>query len=195
MWNLQPDGGLAGDGMEPCSTTRSRLTVGSGMGMGFINAVGIQSPGITSSPAIAKIVEGILKDLGLELGNDPNYNPHREPIIKYKDLEDFNKVKDLIDLELGNDDRLVCRCEQVSERTIRDAMNRGIPCNSFDSIKRRTRAGMGFCQGSFCRSRVIEVMEDELGKKVESAGSRLNRTGFRTTMETEKLNRVSTGGK
>ena len=109
-----------------------------------------------------------MKDLGLEFEDNPNYNPNRKPIIKYKDLEDFNKVKDLIDLELGNDDRLVCRCEQVSEKTIRDAMNRGIPCNSFDSIKRRTRAGMGFCQGSFCRSRVIEVMEDELGKKVDS---------------------------
>ena len=105
------------------------------------------------------MVEGILEDLGLKLEDDPSYNPHRKPIIKYKELEDFNKVIKKVDLPLGDPERLVCRCEQVSEKTIRDAMNRGLPCNSFDSIKRRTRAGMGFCQGSFCRSRVIEVME------------------------------------
>ena len=98
--------------------------------------------------------------------DDPSYNPYRKPIIEYKDLEDFNKVKDKIDLPLGNPERLVCRCEQVSEKTIRDAMNRGIPCLTFDAIKRRTRSGMGFCQGNFCRQRVLEVMEDETGEKI-----------------------------
>lgn len=47
-------------------------------------------------------------------------------------------------------------------------MNRSIPCLTFDSIKRRTRCGMGFCQGNFCRDRVIEVMEDESGEKIKS---------------------------
>ena len=75
-------------------------------------------------------------------------------------------MKDKIDLPLGNPERLVCRCEQVSEKTIRDAMNRGIPCLTFDAIKRRTRSGMGFCQGNFCRQRVLEVMEDETGEKI-----------------------------
>ena len=171
-------------GLRPASSTGDFIIENTKTN-GFINAVGIQSPGITSSPAVAKIVEGILKDLGLEFENDPGYNPNRKPIIKYKDLEDFNKVKDLIDLELGNDDRLVCRCEQVSEKTIRDAMNRGIPCNSFDSIKRRTRAGMGFCQGSFCRSRVIEVMEDELGKKIESDQFDIEHSGISRVVKSD----------
>lgn len=130
---------------------------------GFINVVGIQSPGITSSPEIAKIVEQILDEAGLELKEDPSYNPHRDPIIEYKELEDMNKIKDKINLDLGNPERIVCRCEQVKEETIRDAMNRGIPVETFDAIKRRTRAGMGFCQGEFCKPRVLEVMEDELG--------------------------------
>ena len=154
-------------GLRPASSTGDFIIENTKTN-GFINVVGIQSPGITSSPAIAKMVEGILKDLGLKLEDDPSYNPHRDPIIKYKELEDFNKVIKKVDLPLGDPERLVCRCEQVSEKTIRDAMNRGLPCNSFDSIKRRTRTGMGFCQGSFCRSRVIEVMEDELGHKVKS---------------------------
>lgn len=154
-------------GLRPASSTGDFIIENTKTN-GFINVVGIQSPGITSSPAIAKMVEGILKDIGLKLEDDPSYNPHRDPIIKYKELEDFNKVIKKVDLPLGDPERLVCRCEQVNEKTIRDAMNRGLPCNSFDSIKRRTRAGMGFCQGSFCRSRVIEVMEDELGHKVKS---------------------------
>ena len=154
-------------GLRPASSTGDFIIENTKTN-GFINVVGIQSPGITSSPAIAKMVEEILRDLNLELEDDPTYNPHRDPIIEYKELEDFNKIIKKVDLPLGDPERLVCRCEQVSEKTIRDAMNRGIPCLSFDSIKRRTRAGMGFCQGSFCRSRVIEVMEDELGEKVKS---------------------------
>lgn len=154
-------------GLRPASSTGDFIIENTSTD-GFINVVGIQSPGITSSPEIAKIVEGILKDLGLKLKDDPEYNPYRKPIIEYKELEDFNKVKDKIDLPLGDDERLVCRCEQVKESTIRDAMNRGIACLTFDAIKRRTRCGMGFCQGSFCRDRVIEVMEDESGEKIKS---------------------------
>ncbi|MDD7464509.1 MAG: NAD(P)/FAD-dependent oxidoreductase, partial [Anaerococcus sp.] len=152
-------------GLRPAASTGDFIIENTNVD-GFINAVGIQSPGITSSPAIAEMVEGILKDCGLELIDDETYDPYRRPIIKYKDLEDFNKVKDKIDYEFGNPERLVCRCEQVSEKTIRDAMNRSIPCETVDAVKRRTRAGMGFCQGTFCRPRVIEVMEDELGRKL-----------------------------
>ena len=154
-------------GLRPASSTGDFI-IENTKTSGFINVVGIQSPGITSSPEIAKIVENILRDLDLKLEDDPSYKPNRKAIIEYKDLEDFNKVKDKIDLPLGNPERLVCRCEQVSEKTIRDAMNRGIPCLSFDAMKRRTRCGMGFCQGNFCRNRVIEVMEDESGEKIKS---------------------------
>lgn len=166
-------------GLRPASSTGDFIIENTATS-GFINVVGIQSPGITSSPEIARVVEKILKDLGLDLISDEGYNPYRKPIIEYKDLEDFNKIKDLVDLKLGNPQRLVCRCEQVSEATIRDALNRGIELTSVDSIKRRTRAGMGFCQGAFCRTRVLEVMEDEYShpianKKFDSEGSGLSR--------------------
>lgn len=164
-------------GLRPAASTGDFIIENSNID-GFINVVGIQSPGITASPAIAKMVEDILKDCGLKLENDENYKPNRRPIIKYKELEDFNKVKDKIDYELGNPERLVCRCEQVSEKTIRDAMNRGIKVETVDGIKRRTRAGMGFCQGTFCRPRVIEVMEDELGTKLENTKSDIEHSGI-----------------
>ncbi len=151
-------------GLRPASSTHDFIIEESNI-EGFINVVGIQSPGITASPEIAKIVEGILKDSGLELNDDPDYEPHRKAIIEYKELEDMNKIKDRINLPLGDPDRIVCRCEQVTEATVRDALNRGIPVETFDAVKRRTRCGMGFCQGQFCRPRVLEVMEDETGKK------------------------------
>ncbi len=154
-------------GLRPASSTHDFIIEESNV-KGFINVAGIQSPGLTSSPEIAKIVEGILEKSGLDLEDDPSYNPHRDPIIKYKELEDMNKIKDRVNLPLGDPDRIVCRCEQVDEATIRDAIRRPVPTNSFDAVKRRTRCGMGFCQGNFCRSRVIEVMEDELGEKVKS---------------------------
>lgn len=166
-------------GLRPASSTGDFIIENTATS-GFINVVGIQSPGITSSPEIARVVEKILKDLGLDLISDESYNPYRKPIIEYKNLEDFNKIKDLVDLKLGKPQRLVCRCEQVSEATIRDALNRGIELTSVDAVKRRTRAGMGFCQGAFCRTRVLEVMEDEYShpianKNFDSEGSGLSR--------------------
>lgn len=66
----------------------------------------------------------------------------------------------LINLPIGDPDRMVCRCEQVSEKTIRDSLDRGIKVDSLDGVKRRTRAGMGVCQGQFCSSRVRELIAD-----------------------------------
>lgn len=133
----------------------------------FINVAGIQSPGITSSPAIAQMVAGILRDAGLDLREDPGFNPHRDPIITKKELKPMKEILPLLDLPLGDPERMVCRCEQVTEATILDAMHRGIPVTTIDGIKRRTRAGMGWCQGTFCRPRVAEVMSKELGYEID----------------------------
>lgn len=173
-------------GLRPVSSTGDYIIENTNVD-GFINVVGIQSPGITSSPAIAKMVEEILISCGIKLENNPYYNPYRRPIIKYKDLEDFNKIKYKVNYEFGNPDRLVCRCEQVSEKTIRDAMNRSIPCETVDALKRRSRAGMGFCQGSFCKKRVIEVMEDELGRKLESTETDIEHSGINRVIKKDIL--------
>jgi glycerol-3-phosphate dehydrogenase len=67
---------------------------------------------------------------------------------------------------------IICRCEQVTEAEIIDAMSRGIPIDSTDAIKRRTRAGMGNCQGQFCGPRVTQLMADRLGVKPETISKR-----------------------
>jgi len=63
----------------------------------------------------------------------------------------------------GNPERIVCRCEQVREKTIIDALQRGIPVKSLDAVKRRTRAGMGPCQGTFCSPRVRSLIAHTTG--------------------------------
>lgn len=134
---------------------------------GFINCAGIQSPGLTSSPAIAEMVVGILKDQGCSLEADPKFNPNRAPIITRAELKPLKEIEPLINIE-SQPDKIICRCEQVNEGTIIDAMNRGISVTTIDGVKRRTRAGMGWCQGTFCRPRVAAVMEKVLGHKIDS---------------------------
>ena len=71
-----------------------------------------------------------------------------------------------VELPLSDPNCYVCRCEQVSRAVIDDAMSREIPVTTFDGIKRRTRAGMGWCQGTFCRARVAAVMSEKLGYEI-----------------------------
>lgn len=134
---------------------------------GFINVAGIQSPGLTSSPAIAEMVIGILKDTGLKWEDNENFDPYRKPIVTKKPLKPLKDIKDLIELPTGSKGRIVCRCEQVTEEEIVDALHRGIKVKTVDGVKRRTRAGMGWCQGEFCKPRVIEIMEREYGEKID----------------------------
>jgi glycerol-3-phosphate dehydrogenase len=134
---------------------------------GFINVAGIDSPGLTSAPAIAIKVTDILKASGLELIPNSNFNPNRKPLLIPKD-KDFDGR---IDHE-NPEKNIICRCEKISEAEIVDAIHRGIPVKSIDAIKRRVRAGMGNCQGNFCRSRVAAIIARELGIPIEEVSIR-----------------------
>lgn len=166
---------------------------------GFIQCAGIQSPGMTSSPAIADMVCDIIGGELLTLTEKPDFDPYRRPIIEKKELRPMREIAPLVNLESG-DERIVCRCEQVTEGTIRDAITREIPVTTIDGVKRRTRAGMGYCQGSFCRSRVKKVMEDVLGIPIDdgfdtehSGISRVGKSEFITFMEEEAKKQAETG--
>ena len=123
---------------------------------GFVNVAGIDSPGLTSSPAIAIKVKNILKNSGLTLNKKESFNPHREPIIEKDNMHQ--------EAEIDHEDpakNIICRCERVTEAEIIDAMNRGIDVKTTDQVKLRTRAGMGNCQGQFCQSRVKKLIAEE----------------------------------
>ncbi|HSW35336.1 MAG TPA: NAD(P)/FAD-dependent oxidoreductase [Candidatus Limnocylindrales bacterium] len=127
---------------------------------GFINVAGIESPGLSASPAIAAYVVEIIKEIAGGLEKNVNFNPHRREYIIFSELSSAEKSA-LIkkDPRYG---RVVCRCEQVTEGEIVDVIHRKAGATTVDGVKRRARPGMGRCQGGFCSPRVIEVLAREL---------------------------------
>lgn len=126
---------------------------------GFINAAGIESPGLSSAPAISEMIAGIAKDI-LGLTEKENFIATRKGILRPETLsiEERNAlIKDCP--AYGN---IICRCEMISEGEILDAIHRPLGARSLDGVKRRTRAGMGRCQSGFCSPRTMEILEREL---------------------------------
>ena len=132
---------------------------------GFVNVAGIQSPGLTAAPAIAEMVLKILKDAGLKMEEKENFNPVRKasPVFDKLSVEEKKKLIEKNPL-YGN---VICRCEHVTEGEIIDAIHSPLPALTIDAIKRRTRAGMGRCQGGFCGPRVAAILARELGIPLE----------------------------
>ena len=133
---------------------------------GFINAAGIESPGLTSSPAIAEYIEDMLKEDGLELTINPDYNPVRKPYYTFHEAS--AEEKNSIIKENPAYGRIVCRCEGITEGEIIDAIRRNPQPHDLDGVKRRTRAQMGRCQGGFCGPYITEILSNELNVPYES---------------------------
>ena len=126
---------------------------------GFINTAGIESPGLSSAPAIGEMVTDIAKNL-LSLTEKSDFIATRKGILRPETLtmEERNQlIKE--HPEYGN---IICRCEMITEGEIMDAIHRPLGARSLDAVKRRTRAGMGRCQAGFCSPRTMEILEREV---------------------------------
>jgi glycerol-3-phosphate dehydrogenase len=134
---------------------------------GFVNVAGIESPGFTSAPAIARRVVEILAEGGLKLTEKADFDPNRPAIIRPKGPDFDGTTK-----EAPPEKHIICRCEKVTEAEILDALDRPLPVLSLDAVKRRTRAGMGACQASFCADRVRALLARELDVPAESITKR-----------------------
>lgn len=123
----------------------------------FINVAGIQSPGLTASPAIAEMVENMINEKVLK----ETYNPIRRalPRLNKKTLEE----RALLCKENPLFGKIVCRCEKISEGEIVDAIRRNCGATTVKGVKKRVRPGFGKCQGGFCESSVIKILARELG--------------------------------
>jgi glycerol-3-phosphate dehydrogenase len=121
---------------------------------GFINAAGIQSPGLTAAPAIARMMVDILQDEKLTLTLRDDFVATAPHSVHFAALS----TQEQIALALRNPRyrRIICRCEIVTEGEVLDAIERG--ASTLDGIKFRTRAGMGRCQGGFCTVRCMELL-------------------------------------
>lgn len=125
---------------------------------GFIDCAGIESPGLTSCPAIGEMVADIVSEkLGLEKKED--FIAVRKGVLDPETLTKEERAALIKEKPVyGN---IICRCEMVTEGEILDAIHRPLGARSLDGVKRRTRAGMGRCQGGFCSPRTMEILARE----------------------------------
>jgi len=127
---------------------------------GFVDCAGIESPGLTSCPAIGEMVADILAEkMNLEKKDD--FISTRKGILDPNTLSKEERAE-LIKKNpaYGN---IICRCEMITEGEIIDAIRRPLGARSLDGVKRRTRAGMGRCQAGFCSPRTMEILARECG--------------------------------
>lgn len=127
----------------------------------FINVAGIKSPGLASAPAIADMVAALLEKGGLPLEENREHVDERVEKQAFRSLSIEEKEK--LIKENPNYGRVICRCETITQAEILEAIRRPAGARTVDGVKRRTRAGMGRCQGGFCQPRVLEILSEELG--------------------------------
>ncbi len=127
---------------------------------GFFDCAGIESPGLTSAPAIGVHLAHLLQEK-LQLCKKTDFIATRKGILNPKNLTK-EAYAALIKAQPAYG-TIICRCEEITEGEILDAIHRPLGARSLDAIKRRTRAQMGRCQGGFCSPRIIEILARERG--------------------------------
>ncbi len=133
---------------------------------GFIHVAAIDSPGLSSCAAIAKYAVDVLRDAGLSLTLKEAWDGTREDTFAFKKMNAAEQ--DAYIKQHPEYGRIICRCETVSEGEIRDAVRRNPGARDTDSVKRRTRSGMGRCQGGFCLPYVMKIIAEETGVPMET---------------------------
>jgi glycerol-3-phosphate dehydrogenase len=148
---------------------------------GFIDVAGIESPGLTSAPAIGVYVKDLVVEL-LHPEEKTDFIETRKGFTGFANLS-REEQKAVIEKEpaFGH---IICRCETVTEGEILEAIHRPLGATTLDGIKRRTRAGMGRCQAGFCSPKVMEILAREQG--VSMAEIRKNGTGSKLIVGTDK---------
>ena len=137
----------------------------------FVQAAGIQSPGITAAPAIAEdITKYCIEAIGKNISKNEKFNPIRKPIPKVRELS--TEERDKLIKENPDYGVIICRCEEISRGEIIDALNSPLKVPTIDGIKRRVRAGMGRCQGGFCSPQIVKIIADHEGISIDQVAKK-----------------------
>ncbi len=137
---------------------------------GLINLIGIESPGLTASVPIARMVAGIVRDIAerrchTKLKEKPDFTATREGAVRFRDLSEEEQAR-LIeqDPEYGE---IICRCQKVTKREIRSAIENPLGARSISAVKYRAWATTGRCNGGYCLTRIVDMLIREYGMKPE----------------------------
>ncbi len=147
-------------GLRAASEKHDFIVEASKAAPGLINAAGIESPGLTASPAIAEHIVKLLNGIGVSGGPKENAVRTRKPIESFAHATPERR-KELIAMD-SRYAHIVCRCETVTEAEIVEAIHRPCGATTVDGVKFRTRAGTGRCHGGFCLPRVMDILAREL---------------------------------
>ena len=150
----------------------------------FVNVAGIESPGLSSAPAIAEMVVELLDAAGLALEKKADFNPIREATHAFREgtIEEKNEMIKK-DPTYGH---IICRCEGVSEGEILAAIRQNPRPRDLDGVKRRTRAQMGRCQGGFCSPYIVELLAQEMNIPYEE----VTKCGGKSLINVQKTKEV-----
>jgi glycerol-3-phosphate dehydrogenase len=138
----------------------------------------IDSPGLTASVAIADYAIERLREMGLVTIEDPSFDGHRKDPHAFRKMSD--EEKDAYIQEHPEFGHIICRCETVSEGEILQAIHSNPPALDVDGVKRRTRSGMGRCQGGFCLPYVMKLLAREHDVPMESISKKGKQSKYLT---------------
>ena len=127
----------------------------------FIHASGIESPGLSSAPALGEYLAKVVVDAIGDVEEKADFDGTRKEVFRFRHATDEERAAAIAKNPAYG--RIICRCETVTEGEIIDAIRAPAGARDVDGVKRRTRAGMGRCQGGFCGSKVVEILARELG--------------------------------
>jgi glycerol-3-phosphate dehydrogenase len=131
---------------------------------GLINLIGIESPGLTASMPIARMVRDIVGDK-LDLAEKTDFISERKAPLRFRDLTEEEQAKLIAeDPEYGE---IICRCQKVTKREIRNAIENPLGTRSISAIKYRAWATTGRCNGGYCLTRIVDMLVREYGMKPE----------------------------
>jgi glycerol-3-phosphate dehydrogenase len=127
---------------------------------GMYQLIGIESPGVTAAPALAKeVADWAAGKLDAKANED--FDPLGRPVVRFHRLP----MEKRRELAAGDPDYsvMVCRCEHITRAEVLQALDNPLGVRTLAGIKYRCRAQMGRCQGGFCTSRIVDIMEEKFG--------------------------------
>ncbi|MCC8149943.1 MAG: NAD(P)/FAD-dependent oxidoreductase [Lachnospiraceae bacterium] len=151
---------------------------------GFIDVAGIESPGLSSAPAVGLYVRDIVAGI-LELTEKEDFIETRKGIVDFDSLSKEEQKKLIAENPAYG--KIVCRCETVTEGEVLDAIHRPLGATTLDGVKRRTRAGMGRCQAGFCTPRTMEILARECGTEFADIRNTAMASGLTRRTHTDNL--------